>query len=242
MWFLMAKKTGEEKRFAGYMGPQIWPHDLKGRHLFSMWDTAKPSESGRRLAIPASEPGSCTRNCNDCGLEDLRHFRAAGLTTGTKCISAYVEKVEGQAFVYRIRMSNATAEAQYDGTVYHGTEWEVEVLDLGKQTKFVLGRVLLQDDTGSEGIDTWKNFHEHIGCTPCDAFYEKTTIHGPFIINPSGLHTITAGYTHGLNAKYTCRLHREVALGDLGVQMETGPGVTPASGDTQKSKLFHCTQ
>lgn len=157
----------------------------------------------------------------------------------------YQAQPTGQAFTYRLRMSNPEAESELDGKTYRGAEWELSVRDGNGDNEFVLGRVLLEGDTANEGIDRWRNFHEHIGCTPCDAFYEKTTVQGPSILQPEGVHRIKRGFVQGIPSKFTCRLHREVARDDgLTIQMETGPGVTPApeTDEPDGGTLFRCTK
>merc|ERR1712125_288584 len=235
------KKTGELKPFGGYLGPQIKGRS-GGQHLYSVWDTHRPnvdgsSVPGRRLAVPASDPGSCVRNCQDCGLHP--ELALAGLTSGTQC-KLPADMREGQAFVYRIRMSNASATSLFDGTTYHGTEWEVTVTDLQNGFTFVLGRVVLTGDTASEGIEVWKNFHEHIGCTPCDAFYEKTTVTGPWILEPKDVHEVKAGFVEPLNPATSCRHYRVTSLSGLSVGIETGPGVAPHANEADRAPLFEC--
>lgn len=246
MRFMMALKPGAVKQFGGYMGPQIKGQGenapLGGMHLFSMWDTHKPnvdgsSPSGRRLVIPAADPGQCMRNCQDCGLHP--ELAAAALTTGTQCKLDGFTVDDGSAFVYRIHMSNSHASSMYDGQLYSGTEWEVVVTDLSTHEVFVLGRVLLEGDTQSQGINLWTNFHEHLGCTPCDAFYESTTVTGPFIREPQGAHKISRVYVEPPKSEYTCRLFRTVGLSNFAVLIETGPGVAPATeADAQQATLL----
>jgi len=241
MRFIWAKKAGELKRFGGYMGPQI-KGDHGGNHLYSVWDTHKPnvdgsSVLGRRLAVPASDPGACVRNCQDCGLHP--ELAAASLTTGTQCILP-ADMQEGQAFVYRIRMSNPSATSLFDGKTYRGTEWEVTVTDIQNGSAFVLGRVVLEGDTTSEGIEVWKNFHEHLGCTPCDAFYEKTTVTGPWILEPKGVHEVKEGVVEPLDASTSCRHYRVTSLSGLSLSIETGPGVTPHANEGDRAQLFEC--
>jgi len=227
--FIFARSPSLEGHFWGYAGPQI-KGGMLGLHLFTIWDTVKPnadgtSPPGRRLALPAADPGLCQRNCNDCALHpDLSE---AGLTTGTKCRTDNFPVQEGNAFVYRLRMSKPSATTEYDGKVYQGTEWEVLVTDLQRDEVFVLGRVLFEGDTESEGVRVWKNFHEHMGCVPCDAFYERTTVTGPFILESQGVHTIGAGHLEP-PASGSCKLYRVISLSNLEVQFETGPGVSPA--------------
>lgn len=229
--FIFARSPSLKGHFGGYAGPQI-KGGVSGQHLFSIWDTVKPnadgtSPSGRRLALPAADPGLCERNCQDCGLHpDLKE---AGVTTGTQCKTGSFPVQEGDAFVYRLRMSNPSATTEYNGEVYQGTEWEVLVTDLQRDEVFVLGRVLFEGDIQSQGIRVWKKLHEHTGCTPCDAFYERTTAAGPFILAPQGVHTIEAGHLNP-SGSGSCTLYRVISLSNLEVQFETGPGVSPAPG------------
>jgi hypothetical protein len=232
--FFMAKPATGVKSFSGYTGPQITA--TTRTHLFSIWDTYNdPTNAERRLALPAADPGHCKRNCNDCGLHPGVYD-----TTGTQCKLDFQDGHSDASYFYRLRMSNPDASVSYNDVTYSGTEWEVTVTTERESSRetIVVGRMLLQGDASTSGIEVYKSFHEHIGCTSCDAFYEQTIVTGPFILEPQGIHTVTAGSVEPLDSKYLCRLHREVHLGGLKVSLETGPGVDPGVDDTSLTKLF----
>merc|ERR1712232_927332 len=148
---------------------------------------------------------------------------AADHTTGVQCKMLYDGTPEGSAFSYRLRMSKEQATTSFANKDYKGTEWEVSVIDLNDPTAGpqVIGRVLLEDDAGSQGIASFKNFHEHIACTPCDAYYESTTITGPFVLEPPGVMVKTATveppeeFKRGTTTPYTCRKFRTTHEGGL---------------------------
>jgi len=183
------------------------------------------------------------RNCNDCGLHP--ELAAAGKTTGAKCELKVATMAEGQSFEYNLKMTNPKAETTFDTlgngdlVTYYGTEWAVFVTDVStpNNSPFLLGRVLLEDDEPTQGIEVYKSFHEHIGCTACDAFYERTTVTGPFINAPAGVQ-ILSGKTESIPSKYTCTRHREFSLGGLAISLETGPGLS--GGSHQGTSLFTC--
>lgn len=242
--FGMASNPDKTGYFRGKMGPEISALDddeepLRGRHLISFEDTAVADSGGegpdgRRLVIPAHDAGSCVREISQ------PENASAADSTGTTCNVGYSALQGGEAFVYRLRMTKGAAEAKYAGMWYFGSEWEVSVKDLTNQQQSVLGKVLLEGDTKDQGIETISHEHEHLGCTPCDAFYEKTSIHGPFVLQPAGKHNITAGKSDLTEEAGTCNLHREVSLGGYGIQIETGPGVTPAPETDSSTTLFTC--
>jgi hypothetical protein len=232
----MARPSPSVKSFAGYTGPQVTAHSRT--HLYSIWDTYNdPNHEDRRVALPAADPGHCKRNCNDCGLHPGVYE-----TTGVQC-KLPVSKQDYSAdvsYLYRLRMSNKDASVTYNDEVYKGTEWEVTVaIDRGSSAPaetIVLGRVLLQGDTPTTGISTYKSFHEHLGCTACDAFYEQTIVTGPFMLE--GNHKVVSGSVEPLKSQYQCRRHREYHIDGLAVSIETGPGIEGVDNMQGTTKLF----
>ena len=89
-------------------------------------------------------------------------------------------------------------------------------------TPMVLGTVFFQETF--EGVSRLGAFHEHIGCTPCDAFYESEIRRGPWVAAPQPRNA-TVGFER---KNFTCALFDVELLSD-GAQFRTGPGTGPPS-------------
>lgn len=141
---------------------------------------------------------SCHRNCNDCGLHP-----GWTNTTGTQCgVTMELSGGNGVRFRLWQSKPNATlADPLGMGLDYVGAEWTLTatLLDTRRghgadgRTRaalalaaapggssaatatvaepIVVGKMFLQDTYA--GIGRMSAFHEHIGCTPCGAFYES---------------------------------------------------------------------
>lgn len=240
--------------FKGHFGPKIYggmksaEDSFAGVHVFEVHDTLAPAPcgsaacagcravAGRRFVIPARmEAGdlyNCTRVCHPgvnctCGTHSMVQCRAS------------MAMVSGQEFVYRLRKSNGSSTAVMDGVNYVGAEYEVSVTVLKTNTKLTVGRVVLASQAAASGITKLSSAHDHIGCVPCDLFYEKTIATGPFVSD--GVHIVDSAVAtvSPSTAVNTCNRHRTVSMkglssatnrhqGGLELNFESGPGVTPS--------------
>jgi len=243
--------------FNGWMGPEVMGgprqagSDFQGLHVFEVEDTEEPSHSedcaalnpaGRWLAIPGAgkmgETWNCQRICKST------HTCHCGRKTHVRC-TASIAMSTSQLFVYRVRMTSKSAVTTFEGSTYTGTEWEVSAQDLSHKNlagegHMTVGRVILVGNADVYGIKTMSQAHEHIGCVPCDMFYESTVVSGPFVQDPVGVHAIRSaeGGAPPLTA-HSCELFRMSSLGGFAVKFETGPGLWPPFevNDT----IFTCT-
>jgi len=236
--------TGYEERslsFSAWMGPEVkgGPRgsgsDFQGLHVFEVEDTEEPSRSdncdatnppGRWLAIPgelrAGETFHCERICKDS------HPCKCGRNTGMRC-TAGIAMSSAQLFSYRIRSIAESATGTLDGNSYVGTEWEVTAEDLTQTSPVMtVGRVILAGNSAVYGIKEMRQSHQHLGCVPCDLFYESTIVSGPFINDPVGVHVVrSADGEPPLLTSESCELFRISSMGGLAVKFETGPGLWP---------------
>jgi hypothetical protein len=236
--------TGYEDKelgFEGWMGPEVigGPRgsgsDFMGRHVFEVADTEEPSHSdncdavnppGRWLAIPgeirAGETFTCKRICKES------HPCKCGRNTHMRC-SAGIAMASSQIFSYRLRSIAESATGSLGGNSYVGTEWEVTAEDLTQTSPvMVVGRVILAGNAAIYGIKSLRQSHQHLGCVPCDLFYESTITAGPFIMDPVGVHALRSadGIPPALTSE-SCELFRISAIGGYTVKFETGPGLWP---------------
>eukprot|EP00316_Scyphosphaera_apsteinii_P011082 CAMPEP_0119330538 /NCGR_PEP_ID=MMETSP1333-20130426/78452_1 /TAXON_ID=418940 /ORGANISM="Scyphosphaera apsteinii, Strain RCC1455" /LENGTH=78 /DNA_ID=CAMNT_0007339935 /DNA_START=281 /DNA_END=514 /DNA_ORIENTATION=- len=72
------------------------------------------------------------------------------------------------------------------GKTWRGDEWEVTIQDLETGQFWLVGRQLLAGSLS--GLKRISAFYEHIGCTPCGAFYAKASRHGPWVLEPKNVH------------------------------------------------------
>jgi len=250
--------------FGGYMGPQVHggvgPGEaLPGLHTFIVRDTRLPSPDGllvrdRWLAVPGTKNpgdiGTCRRTCVDC--EKHPEIMASGLDTGVMC-TVDVGIMDGQAFVYQLRQSKGAqtvlhadrATASPESLEYKGSEWVVTVRDTSTGAYYEVGRVVLEGTSADDGIKGFSAEHAHIGCSPCDAYFQAARVTGPFILSP-GMHQITTchsgpAWESAEHARYSrCDLHRVVGLGGYTLLYESGPGVWPASTKKDMAKVYAC--
>ena len=236
---------------SGYFGVQVFYGDNHGNHssngsfLFSTWDAlrahkkADPKDYGcdplprwaanltwcmRHHSFPLSP--NCHRHCQDCGLHPGWHN-----TTGTQCGVA-LNISEGDGF--RIRATRTAAITSYEypaGHILNGSAWVVtaqRVRQNGITTTpgpvITVGRQFWEGTFG--GIARIGSFHEHIGCIPCDAFYESEVRRGPWIHAPVP-RAANVSYTESTHP--VCTLHsvevmrRADGTADA-AQIRTGPG------------------
>ena len=246
---------------AGGLLFSIW--DKKRGHPFNASASCPPSAVGPGKRYPNETwcetmhafplVPSCHRNCNDCGLHPGWHN-----TTGTQCGVA-MELSGGDGVRFRLWQSapNATlADPLGMGLDYHGAEWTLTATLLDSRrghgpdgrtlaalsraagtaaaveaAPIVVGKMFLQDTYS--GIGRFSAFHEHIGCTPCDAFYESEVRRGPWVDAPLPKRVVS-NITFGPRPPCACQLF-DVDIPDPttlpgGVpqaQFRTGPGTGP---------------
>merc|ERR1719191_1921279 len=81
-----------------------------------------------------------------------------------------------------------------EGASYTGSEWEITAEDLTNQQAVVtVGRVILSGNGPAFGISQMGQSHEHLGCVPCDLFYESVISAGPYILQPPNAHAVKSG-------------------------------------------------
>jgi hypothetical protein len=252
--------------YEAWMGPEIDGKDqadnsdFNGRHVFEIEDTVHPPSStncdavnpaGRWIAMEGAHKDgdsfTCTRICKQYNsLGELNCH--CGRTTHLRC-EANMAMGTGQVFAYHIRRTNVSTSVSYDNNTRLGSEWEVIAQDIKNNVlPMAVGRVVLEGIGCEYGINRLKQSHQHIGCTPCDLFYESTTVTGPFITEPAGVHSVRSAATEPpVITSTSCELFRTSSYNEPGtsnaygttLHFETGPGLWPS---TQTSaQLFTCT-
>jgi len=227
--------------FDGWMGPEVTGgpraagSSFPGFHVIEVSDTEPPprvrdcavnaQSSGRWLAIPGEqrqgETFSCERICQKSECTCSRN-------TGMRC-TAPIQMGSRQVFAYRLRSIAESATGTLAGSTRSGTEWEVTAEDLTDSSPtMTVGRFILEGNAAQYGIKSLRQSHQHLGCVPCDLFYESTIVSGPFINDPPGVHVIRSadGQPPPLTAE-SCELFRMSAIGGTTVKFETGPGLWP---------------
>eukprot|EP00051_Salpingoeca_urceolata_P029130 m.6401 g.6401 ORF g.6401 m.6401 type:complete len:868 (-) comp2629_c0_seq1:146-2749(-) len=210
----------------GYFGSQADGNASKGGLVFSVWDAVRrpplnPAECKDQgwpnatwcqhlHSFPLSP--ECHRHCLDCGLHPGWHN-----TTGTQC-SLNHSLQEGDQLRFRLFRSARNRSLTYQGHTYHGAEWTLTARLNGGPTKHV-GVMLLQEAYG--GVDRFGAFHEHIGCTPCSAFYESEVRSGPWLSDGRNVSIAFRRKT------VPCELYDVHLLGSRVALVETGPGTGP---------------
>jgi len=240
---------------SGYCGPQATGRGDPNveQVLFSMWDHGEFGDSSWLPALPmideadaAANPGrpSCKRNCNDCAVHD--GAVADDGSTGTQC-SVFIPAYSGQRVRMRIRRVAQAQVAFYSGQSWQGDVWEVSVQDLNTGQGWLVGRQLLAGSSGGMRANSMSAFCEHIGCTPCDAFYARTSRAGPWVLEPPGAedaaYTATSRYTNSIARGFTCHNH-SITSSSRGIYtIQSGPGVpAPTSDGTWYITLYQCSQ
>ena len=226
---------------SGYFGSQVTPG--KGTLLFSLWDaqldkrpnasTLARCDSGvagpnrtwclHKHSFPLS--ANCHRHCLDCGLHPGWHN-----TSGTQCSVSLDEGIaDGESFrfrLYRAAAYGATLTPPAPdgcGLTYTGSIWQLDAVRVdpaGESKTYMVGKVFLEETQG--GIVRFSAFHEHIGCTPCDAFFESEIRRGPWINAPRQRTVSSVGFSA---PDCECRLFNVTLLPDrISAQISTGPG------------------
>jgi hypothetical protein len=234
---------------SGYFGSQVTPD--KGTLLFSLWDaqldrhpnasTLARCDSGvagpnrtwclHKHSFPLSP--NCHRHCLDCGLHPGWHN-----TSGTQCSVTLDDGIaDGESFKFRLYRAAAYGStltppaADGCGLSYTGSIWQLDAVRFdpsGTEVKtYTVGKVFLEETQG--GIVRFSAFHEHIGCTPCDAFFESEVRRGPWINAPNKRTVASVGFSA---PAAECRLFNVTLLSDkISARISTGPGTfTPPDG------------
>ena len=128
---------------------------------------------------------------------------------------------EGDVITFRIFRTAAntslTPLGMPGGLTYRGSEWTVAATVAPRNLTVTVGSMFFEDTF--EGIGRFGAFHEHIGCTPCAAFYESETRRGPWIADGR---VATIGFTP-LKPSVECQLYRVSVIG-VAASIATGPG------------------
>ena len=252
-----AQPIGTGDGVGGYFGSQV--HGLPGQTpnlLFSIWDALeKPLPSPRNITDCLHRGGpnvtwcehkhsfalssNCYRHCLDCGLHKGWHN-----TTGVQCHVQMPNLKDGDVLRFRLRRveNNATFDdpTQGLGLTYKGSVWELtarqitvgveEEEERSAAPSFVVGRMFWERTYS--GITRFGAFHEHIGCCPCEAFYESEVRTGPWVTSPMPRPVKSIGFTR---KQVQCQRY-EVAISPAdpkagrpypSAQFRTGPGTGP---------------
>jgi hypothetical protein len=243
-----AQPIGTSDGLGGYFGSQVHGDGSDGL-LFSIWDTLEPHMPAANVSacLARGAPNAtwcehkhafalsptCTRHCLDCGLHKGWHN-----TTGVQC-HVPMRLADGDRLVFRLRrvVPNATfSDAQQGlGLLYLGSEWELTARhvvggDEGAASDVVVGRMFWEGTY--HGISRFGAFHEHIGCCPCDAFFESEVRTGPWVSGPMPRDVQRIGF---VRKQVECQKFEVVVTpGEPGsgrpasAQISTGPGTGPS--------------
>jgi len=193
----------------------------------------------------------CKRNCQDCGLPQLRALKAQGLTTGTKCTVQLPAMKNGGRFTLRMRMTKEQTTIntrEYGGMLsahlklgdrdgpITGAEWEVSAKDEQTGKVVLIGRLLFQG--AQAGLSRIATFDEMLGCNKCNDMYHKDTRYGPFIKDGNTIRKPTSAKR--LAKPSSCKQYRVTGnKADHSVTFEGGPGaVANFPGDNKQHPLW----
>ena len=221
----------------GYFGSQVDGGEVGGL-LFSIWDGKRKGKGAtcsepdkapnatwcaRKHAFPLSP--SCHRNCNDCALHPGWHN-----TTGTQC-SVKLSLRAGDRIDFRLwKTSNGTTlhDPLGMGLTYQGSVWTLSATNHSDATQvWTVGEIFFEDSYG--GVGRFNAFHEHIGCTPCLAFFESEVRIGPYAIEP-GHRVVRAIRFNPIDAQCEAYAVRNLTVDGIpAAQISTGPGSGPGA-------------
>lgn len=243
---------------SGYMGAQIKPKG--GQFLFSVWDSDRWIGRGHSKKPKASsglvwalDTAYCRRNCQDCGLKDLRVWKAQGLTTGTQCRVPYEKMMTGGRFdihMYRTKPTTLTTIStkdyggmpkthgkfgEVDRTVT-GTEWVVTAKDVQTGKEIHVGKLLFEGS--GTGLGRIATFDEMLGCNHCNDAYHRDTRYGPFL-KDGNLERKPVAMTRSITKQSSCNQFRAVgSKADTSITFEGGPGAVANFPKGGKNKLW----
>eukprot|EP00746_Dinoflagellata_sp_MGD_P164375 gnl/MRDRNA2_/MRDRNA2_92968_c0_seq1.p1 gnl/MRDRNA2_/MRDRNA2_92968_c0~~gnl/MRDRNA2_/MRDRNA2_92968_c0_seq1.p1 ORF type:complete len:568 (+),score=122.23 gnl/MRDRNA2_/MRDRNA2_92968_c0_seq1:81-1784(+) len=245
---------GSVKGPSGYFGAQL---KAKSSFIFSVWDGNRFTGSGHNKKFIKSDQlvwplnANCKRNCQDCGLHELRKYKQAGFTTGTKCMTEYLPMNKLGRFdlrIHRVKASMTINTAQYGGMPkghgmigehnrqVTGSRWRVTATNAATQQEIEVADLLLE---GGEEIVRITTFDEMLGCNKCNDAYHRDTRLGPFLHDADGSirKPISAKRIH--KGPTTCRKYRATgSKEDSSITFEGGPGAEPNFDLQGTSKHF----
>jgi len=196
----------QHKRQGGYLGAQL--HASRGSFKFSIWDGDRWDSSAghHKQPKPSSQlvwplnMDTCKRNCQDCGLPDLRPWKKKGLTTGTQCNVEHPTMKVGDRFHIRLERTDKQmtidtkeyggmpkAHAQFGETdrKVTGGVWMVTAANVKTNETIAVGKILFEGD--GRGMDRLGTFDEMIGCNGCNMIQHKDTRYGPVVVGEDGV-------------------------------------------------------
>ena len=223
-------EIGEDAaKIGGYFGSQADGSPGAGGLLFSIWDSIRQDQrfrtntpnatwSQHRHAFPLSP--SCQRHCLDCGLHPGWHN-----TTGVQCsVPMHVRSNDTIVFnLTRIATNQTLINPLGMELHYVGDIWELIATNKTSMKVTNVGKMFLEDV--HVGLTRFGAFHEHIGCVPCDSFYESETRVGPFAIQPGNRTVQSISFQRDKNV--SCQLFDVKTLNDMyppEALISTGPG------------------
>lgn len=162
-------------------------------------------------AFPVAD--GCYRHCLDCGLHP--GWRN---TTGTQC-SIKLPITTGDSFRFRLHRAEVNVTYPFDGHMYKGDVYALEVTRGPSIQTFNVGRIFFEDGDGG-GVTRLGAFHEHIGCTPCNAFFESEERTGPWFPD-SNKRDVSINFTR---PTAECRLFNVIIKDGPSAIFRTGPG------------------
>eukprot|EP01063_Lacrimia_lanifica_P026849 TRINITY_DN3686_c1_g3_i1.p5 TRINITY_DN3686_c1_g3~~TRINITY_DN3686_c1_g3_i1.p5 ORF type:complete len:222 (+),score=62.14 TRINITY_DN3686_c1_g3_i1:890-1555(+) len=219
--------------------------------MFSIWDHARSDDDGAGTCGSGYDPAlapnatwcgkyhafpvstTCRRHCLDCGKN-----RGSGgwhNSTGTACGGQNITIAHGDAVRTRIHQIDGNATYRWPetpGVVYRGSIWRAEVQVVSKDgvagPPIAIGTQFFEGVVGG-GITSFGAFHEHLGCVPCDAFYESEVRRGPF---EGGAHPRPPATISHHNKTHPGCQNFAVAVDNARHQAQffTGPGVPGVEG------------
>lgn len=245
-WVFKTVKNGV-KGPGGYFGAQL---KHKSGFIFSVWDGNRFEGGGHhkkfiksnQLVWPLSTK-YCKRNCQDCGLADLRKFKQAGFTTGTKCTLEYLPMNKLGRFdlrIQRIAESMTINTANYGGMpkghqmigerdrTVTGSRWRVTATDAQTHEEIEVADLLFE---GGAEISRITTFDEMLGCNKCNDAYHRDTRLGPFLHDKEGNNLVVrkpiwAKRSH--SGPTSCKKYRATgSKADASITFEGGPGAEP---------------
>lgn len=202
---------GAAEKCVGALPNETW---CQHKHVFPV----------NRYATASSANINCHRHCLDCGLHPGWHN-----TTGTQCSINMTNISNGDIITFRFfRVSqNTSFETNIKGIGFlklYGSIWKLianYTNGMGYKKSFVVGELFFEDSF--EGISRIGSFHEHIGCTPCKAFTETESRHGPWINEGTGMRRYPTNITFTPPTNTQCKLYNvQVNIPNSTVKFETG--------------------
>jgi hypothetical protein len=226
----------------GYYGAQVM---AESAFLFSVWDGHRFEGSGQnrrliksdQLVWPLGSP--CSRNCQDCGLPELREFAKKGFTTGTKCMLKHqaMNNLGEYEITFKRTHSSFTihtrdyggmpgvhsAVGESDRTVT-GARWQVTVADHQTGEHLLVGDLLFE---GGNSVSLISTFDEMIGCYKCNDIYHRDTRTGPFLHDEDGAVRKPTSAKGTINHPGCSKYRITGNAADASITFEGGPGAVP---------------